>query len=738
VSANVSVTVSKAAPVVTWNNPVSITYGTALGGTQLNAVASMNGTFSYTPASGTVLGAGNQTLSVVFTPADVVNYNTTNKTVVLGVTKATQTISGVTAALSKVVGAAPYSLNASVTSNLTLSYVSSNTSVATVAGNGTVTVVGAGSAIITVSQTGNANYNAATNATQTLTVSKATPVININGPSSLTYDGSSKVFTATGNGVASFIYAYAGRNTTLYASSATPPSLAGDYKVVATSNATATLQAGSVSANYTITPKLVTLSFSALTKSYDGTTSISAIATLVGAVSGDDASVGGTPLLAFGNATAGVGKPITASGYALAGTKAPNYILSQPVGLNGTITPKAVTLTANSTTKLFGTTLTGGSVVNGFRVSGMVTPDAITSVTVTYGNASASTALVGVYPGQVRPSVAVGSFAAANYNISYASGNITVVGAVPQLSRPVNTGNGTFGLRWGSSAGATGYNVERSNSMNMTASTLLATGNVTSLSINASANNVQFFRVQSISAAGNGTWSPVQAVQTVKVLPTKTSNIALAADPGAGNLTISGIFGASNEAGLTSSITAGNATQILLMTSNGTAGLPIFFKSDVKLWTQGANTTMGTMPVPKGTGFQVKNPSATVTQYLILSGAPWVNTGNVTIVPNGAGKNSLLGTLRSSPTLLTGMNFVPGAPIGIKGSTTQATADQVVIDDGFNAVSTYWFHTTQNVWYSSNASQTSIATPFQVPAGAGILIKQTTGSTFTSWSVPGN
>jgi hypothetical protein len=581
------------------------------------------------------------------------------------------------------------------------------------------------------------NYSTV-NKSVALTVSKATPTINLSGPSSLTYDGTAKIYTATANGVIGFTYAYAGRNTTLYASSAIPPSLAGDYKVVATSNATATLQAGTASANYTITPKPVTLLISALTKSYDGKASISAIATLVGAVSGDNVIVGGTPLLTFGNATVGVGKPITASGYALAGTKAPNYSLSQPVGLNGTITPKAVTLTANSTTKLLGTTLTGGNVLNGFSVSGMVAPDAITSVTIAYGNASASTASVGIYAGQVTPSVAVASFEAANYNISYVSGNISVVGAVPQLSRPVNTGNGTFGLRWGASAGATGYNVERSNSLNMTASTLLATGNVTSLSINASASSVQFFRVRSISAAGNGTWSPVQAVQTVKVPPSKTSNIALAADPGAGNLTISGIFGALNEAGLTSSITAGNATQILLMTSNGTAGLPIFFKSDVNLWTQGSNTTMGTALVPKGAGFQVMNPSATVTQYLILSGAPWVNTGNVTIVPNGAGKNSLLGTLSSSPTLLTGMNFVPGAPIGIKGSTTQATADQVVIDDGFNPVSTYWFHTTQNVWYSSNASQKSTATPFQVPAGAGILIKQTSGSTFTNWSVPGN
>ena len=43
----------------------------ALGSAQLDASASVAGTFAYTPAAGTVLHAGdNQTLSVVFTPTD--------------------------------------------------------------------------------------------------------------------------------------------------------------------------------------------------------------------------------------------------------------------------------------------------------------------------------------------------------------------------------------------------------------------------------------------------------------------------------------------------------------------------------------------------------------------------------------------------------------------------------------------------------------------------------------------
>ena len=91
-TATVSVVVNKATPVISWANPAAITYGTALSTTQLNATASVPGTFSYTPTSGTVLSAGTQTLSGTFTPTDTANYTSTTATVNLVVNKVTSVI----------------------------------------------------------------------------------------------------------------------------------------------------------------------------------------------------------------------------------------------------------------------------------------------------------------------------------------------------------------------------------------------------------------------------------------------------------------------------------------------------------------------------------------------------------------------------------------------------------------------------------------------------------------------
>ena len=90
----VTLKVLKATPVITWANPADIIYGTALSATQLNATANVPGTFTYTPAAGTVLNAGDQqTLSASFTPTDAANYNDVPvTTVTLKVLKATPVI----------------------------------------------------------------------------------------------------------------------------------------------------------------------------------------------------------------------------------------------------------------------------------------------------------------------------------------------------------------------------------------------------------------------------------------------------------------------------------------------------------------------------------------------------------------------------------------------------------------------------------------------------------------------
>jgi sugar lactone lactonase YvrE len=70
-----------ATPTITWAQPSPILFGTALSAAQLNATASVPGTFVYTPAAGTVLNVGAQTLSVTFTPTDTVDYSTVTASV---------------------------------------------------------------------------------------------------------------------------------------------------------------------------------------------------------------------------------------------------------------------------------------------------------------------------------------------------------------------------------------------------------------------------------------------------------------------------------------------------------------------------------------------------------------------------------------------------------------------------------------------------------------------------------
>jgi hypothetical protein len=89
VDAIVPLTVIKAASTISWPQPASIAYGTVLSTMQLNATASVPGTFVYTPAAGEVLTAGIQTLSATFTPTDSTDYNMAQTTVPLTVTRAT-------------------------------------------------------------------------------------------------------------------------------------------------------------------------------------------------------------------------------------------------------------------------------------------------------------------------------------------------------------------------------------------------------------------------------------------------------------------------------------------------------------------------------------------------------------------------------------------------------------------------------------------------------------------------
>ena len=87
-------------PILTWPAPAAIMYGTALSNRQLDAATSISGKFTYSPALGTVLGTGQHTLSVAFTPTDRADFSTATAAVSLLVNPATLSVAAANASVA--------------------------------------------------------------------------------------------------------------------------------------------------------------------------------------------------------------------------------------------------------------------------------------------------------------------------------------------------------------------------------------------------------------------------------------------------------------------------------------------------------------------------------------------------------------------------------------------------------------------------------------------------------------
>ncbi len=177
-----AIIVNKAVPVLTWVAPSAITYGTALSSSQLNASVGGNipGTLAYSPTSGTLLNAGTQALSVIFTPTDTQNYQIGTANNTLTVNKALPSVTWMTpAAITYGTALSSTQLNAAVTGNVpgTLSYTPAI---------GTVLPVGAQPLIATFAPTDTRNYQSAT-ASTTLVVNRASSAITWIAPASIVY-----------------------------------------------------------------------------------------------------------------------------------------------------------------------------------------------------------------------------------------------------------------------------------------------------------------------------------------------------------------------------------------------------------------------------------------------------------------------------------------------------------------------------------------------------------------------
>jgi sugar lactone lactonase YvrE len=255
-SSAITQTVAKATPVVTWATPAAIVYGTALSATQLNATASIAGSFVYSPASGTSLHAGSQTLSVAFTPTDTTDYNTpAAKTVTLTVNKAVPVLTW-TAPSPIVSGTALSATQLDATANVAGTFAYTPAS-------GTKPAAGSDALSVTFTPTDATDYTTATKST-TLTV-LTPPVITLaqasgTPGSSLTINGAN-----FGTSQASVSVTFSGTAAIVTGWSATqiivtvPATLgAGIYSVVVNVDGVA----ASPPANFQVDPKITGTSIS--------------------------------------------------------------------------------------------------------------------------------------------------------------------------------------------------------------------------------------------------------------------------------------------------------------------------------------------------------------------------------------------------------------------------------------------------------------------------------------------
>ena len=177
-SASVSITINPAAPVISWNAPAAVTYGTPLGASQLNATAPVPGTFVYSPAAGTVLTAGSHILAVTFTPTDETDYTSNTASVSISVNPKAATIAW--GNLSPITYGTPLgSSQLNATASVPGMFVYSPAA-------GTVLTAGSHALSVTFTATDTTDYTTST-ATVSIIVNQVAPVVSWSAPAAIAY-----------------------------------------------------------------------------------------------------------------------------------------------------------------------------------------------------------------------------------------------------------------------------------------------------------------------------------------------------------------------------------------------------------------------------------------------------------------------------------------------------------------------------------------------------------------------
>ena len=191
-SVSQSFTVAKAAQTITFSALVGKTYGnqpftvsaTASSGLAAAFVSTTTAVCTVSGTTATIVAAG--TCTIQAQQAGNSNYNAApNVNQSFAIAKASQTI--IFAALvGKSYGNPPFTVSATATSGLAITFASTTGTVCTISAS-TITIVAAGTCTIQARQAGNANYLAATNVNQSFAVAKASQTITFGAIANQSY-----------------------------------------------------------------------------------------------------------------------------------------------------------------------------------------------------------------------------------------------------------------------------------------------------------------------------------------------------------------------------------------------------------------------------------------------------------------------------------------------------------------------------------------------------------------------
>jgi hypothetical protein len=383
------------------------------------------------PSAGLATGVSAGTANITATSA---TYSVSGSTP-LTVNKQNQTIT-FSALANQTYGNAPFSVSATATSGLPVSFASTTASVCTTSGTygSTVTMLAVGPCSITASQAGNSSYNAAPNVSQGFSVNPAGLTITASS-GTMTYGGTVPTITPS---YGAFVN---GDNATVVtgiacSTTATPSSPVGSYASTCSGASAPNYTITTVNGSVSVTAAPLTVTASSGTMTYGGTVP-TITPTYSGFVNGQGASiVSGTTC----STTATPSSPVGSYPSTCSGASAPNYTITTVNG-SVSVTAAPLTVTASSGTMTYGGTVPtitptysgfvngqGASIVSGTTCSTTATPSSpVGSYPSTCSGASAPNYTITTVNGSV-------SVTAAPLTVTASSGTMTYGGTVPTIT----------------------------------------------------------------------------------------------------------------------------------------------------------------------------------------------------------------------------------------------------------------------------------------------------------------